>query len=117
MKYVNFIPYTGHTFWADQIFQKARSNNMRQPLYDYLMSHDEKDRGNLFTNLYFLQFREVPTDTPTYWADWAYQLSQNSRQFVYDSIMNAAPENRANEFTLWASLGFDAKKYQPDTYA
>ena len=68
MKYVGFTPYTNGNFWADQIYQRA-SSEMRQPLFDYLMSLDERDRGNMFTNLYFLHFAEVPTDSETYWAD------------------------------------------------
>ena len=67
------------------------------------MELDEKDRGNMFTNLYMLDFAEVPDDSDTYWADKAYQLSDGS-QGIYMSIMDAAPENRANEFLLWASL-------------
>ena len=30
--------------------------------------------------------------------------------------MDAAPENRANEFTLWASLEFDAHMYQDNVF-
>ena len=102
LQILDFIPYTGESFWADQVYQMA-AEDLEQPLFDYLMELDEKDRGNMFTNLYMLDFAEVLDDSDTYWADKAYQLSDCS-QGIYMSIMDAAPENRANEFLLWASL-------------
>jgi len=42
-------------------------------MYDYIMSLDETQRGNMFTNLYILGFEEVPDDSnPAFWADAAY---------------------------------------------
>ena len=93
----------------------TQRNGIRQALYDYIMSVDNKDRGTIYSNLAFLDFNEVPQDTPTYWADKAYDLTYgNQYQQVYSSIMAARPEYRAKEFLLWASLDFDSGIFQPD---
>ena len=89
---------------------QASTDKLRQPLYDYLMSLKESERGNIFTNLSILDFQEVPEDTPTYWANKALQISGGNQQ-MFDSIMMASPEYRANEFLLWATLNFDLGSY------
>ena len=38
------------TFWADQAYQMADAT-LGQALYDYLMSVDEMDRGNIYSAL------------------------------------------------------------------
>jgi hypothetical protein len=47
----------------------AADDGLSQPLFDYLMALDEGDRGNMFTNLYMLDFAMVPDDSDTFWAD------------------------------------------------
>ena len=68
LQFLGFIPYTGENFWADQAYQMA-ADGLSQPLFDYLMALDEGDRGNMFTNLYMLDFAMVPDDSDTFWAD------------------------------------------------
>ena len=39
------------TFWADQAFQQMADETLGQALYNYLMSVDEMDRGNIYSAL------------------------------------------------------------------
>jgi hypothetical protein len=108
MASTGFAPYRGENHYPDLIYQKAR-DDLRQALYDYVISFPEDQRGMIYHNLYFLKFSKVPSDGNTFWADEAYQLASSNRQNIYDSIMLAAPEHRAAEFFLWTTLEFEQK--------
>ena len=79
------------------------------------MAVSEEDRGNRFTNLAAIGFSEVPSDSRTYWADKAFELSGQDPR-VYASIMLADENHRSDEFTLWTTLNFDPEAYQSDMY-